>query len=740
MKETPRVVTLLILLAVTPGVVDGQEPVEPVASQQPASAPQPVGVDPLEQFVPKTPRSEVERERLDALRAYVAARALEDQRQWSEAIALLEQAKKLDPQAVAVLRRLARLYFGMGRVDDGIEASRQAIEADPNDPETFERLVRFYLQAGKVDEAQALLEKILADAELKKGSVTELVVLRDLAQIYLGKNQFDQAVEPLSRLVQALDAKEATRFTSGELELILGNDPAGTYRRFGEAFYNARRFDEAVKAFRRSMAYDPDDLQTPLLLAQSLLRSGKSEEALATLEPVLAKRPPGRIAYDVLGQILGGLGRRKELVSRLEAASQADPKNYLLKYALGEQYEEEGQVERARELYRRVISEQPDPQGVRALADSLRAAGKSRELVELFETAITQPQAREVIEPQIRLIATDPEEAGRLLDAGIELLRAEPPKLGPAGRLILVEIAKQAGLTDQLVALDRLNLERSPSPTSYTELITTLTSAGRHAEAVEVINEMLGKFPELSEEPRLISALGEAQFNAGQVEAALQTGQKLLAKDPNDFVAIQLVGFALSRLGRNEEAIALYQGVLQRMAENQEATKLARIWLSSVYSNLGDMDRAEAELQLLLEKDPDDAWVNNDLGYLWADRGKNLEQAETMIRKAVAQEPENGSYRDSLGWILFKLGRVEDAIRELEEAARLKKGDATILDHLGDAFFRQGRVEDARKAWEEAEKLAKSSNPPDKALQQILEKLEALRSQGLPTQTVGGNP
>ena len=75
-----------------------------------------------------------------------------------------------------------------------------------------------------------------------------------------------------------------------------------------------------------------------------------------------------------------------------------------------------------------------------------------------------------------------------------------------------------------------------------------------------------------------------------------------------------------------------------------------------VYVNLGDFSKGEAELETLLQRNPDEAGVNNDLGYLYADQGKNLEKAEAMIRKALREEPKNAAYLDSLGWVLFKRG------------------------------------------------------------------------------------
>ena len=88
---------------------------------------------------------------------------------------------------------------------------------------------------------------------------------------------------------------------------------------------------------------------------------------------------------------------------------------------------------------------------------------------------------------------------------------------------------------------------------------------------------------------------------------------------------------------------------------------------------MGNYAKGEAELELLLQRNPDEAGPNNDLGYLYAEQGKNLEKAESMIRKALQEDPENYAYLDSMGWVLFKQGKVKEALATLKKAAERMK-------------------------------------------------------------------
>jgi Flp pilus assembly protein TadD len=127
---------------------------------------------------------------------------------------------------------------------------------------------------------------------------------------------------------------------------------------------------------------------------------------------------------------------------------------------------------------------------------------------------------------------------------------------------------------------------------------------------------------------------------------------------------------------------------------------------------------AEALLRAILDDDADDAGACNDLGYHLADQGRNLDEAERLVRHALAldraerrkagsPEPDNAAYRDSLGWVLFRQGKVADARAELEKALALPDGaaDATVWDHYGDVLFRANEKAKARAAWEKAKEL-----------------------------------
>ncbi len=91
----------------------------------------------------------------------------------------------------------------------------------------------------------------------------------------------------------------------------------------------------------------------------------------------------------------------------------------------------------------------------------------------------------------------------------------------------------------------------------------------------------------------------------------------------------------------------------------------------------------------------------NYLGYMFAEEGIHLEESVSLIEKALELEPDNGAFVDSLGWAYYRLGRLDEALHELQRAVTLvKKEDPTIREHLGDVFFEKGMIQQAIEQWE----------------------------------------
>jgi tetratricopeptide (TPR) repeat protein len=168
------------------------------------------------------------------------------------------------------------------------------------------------------------------------------------------------------------------------------------------------------------------------------------------------------------------------------------------------------------------------------------------------------------------------------------------------------------------------------------------------------------------------------------------------------------IGWIQYHAKRYDDAAASYKELIEKFdatqtsPEARQVLREARLVLSNIYVIKKEIPQAEEWLEQVLDEFPEDAAAMNDLGYLWADQGKNLPRALEMARFAVDAEPDNRSYQDSLGWALYKLQRYAEALDWLKKAAGGEDTDGVILDHLGDCYLKLGQKQEALATWRKA--------------------------------------
>jgi Flp pilus assembly protein TadD len=171
-----------------------------------------------------------------------------------------------------------------------------------------------------------------------------------------------------------------------------------------------------------------------------------------------------------------------------------------------------------------------------------------------------------------------------------------------------------------------------------------------------------------------------------------------------------------------------------------------RYFLSGIYIDLNQVDKATAQLRMLLTHKPNDPTYNNDLGYIWADHDMKLNEAEAMIRKALdedrkrrkedkpaktrpgaaAADQDNAAYLDSLGWVLYKKKNYKEALKYLQQAVQYKEGQhIEIMDHLADAHLALGQKAEAITVWNKALTLEAPTKRERERRTQVEKKLKA---------------
>jgi tetratricopeptide (TPR) repeat protein len=212
-----------------------------------------------------------------------------------------------------------------------------------------------------------------------------------------------------------------------------------------------------------------------------------------------------------------------------------------------------------------------------------------------------------------------------------------------------------------------------------------------------------------------ISGLVVAHLRAGHFADAERAGYNAVSRFPGDSRLRFLYAMALRSQLKWSESVVQFEELCAGDSTNVQ-------WLFNLGSGLERAGRYDESVQVfrrLLIIDGQHAPSLNYLGYMFAERDIHLEEALDLITQAVALQPRNASYLDSMGWVLHRLGRESEAQRFLEEAAVLDSNSVETLDHLGDVLLKSGDINAARDTWERAMQL----NPGNNAIQGKLDKL-----------------
>lgn len=419
-------------------------------------------------------------------------------------------------------------------------------------------------------------------------------------------------------------------------------DPA-YYFLLGRHLESAGKVEQAIKAHERAIALDPGSAELRAELAGLYARQDKAPEAVANAEAALARDASNQEANRILGTVYAAYAEQ-----RLALRQGEDPATYparaiaALEKARGEGFDV----------------------GLDLVLGRLYVQTRS------FEKAV--PLLSRVVESQPALVdaaillSTAQEGAGQPAQAiaTLQKVLAENPGSFRA-QMRMAEIYEQAERWDEAAdALGRAQTLNPRAPMIARRRAVALLSAGRAPESRDLLQATIASGRADAKDPILLYLLAESQRVAKDLDAAQATAQKLIAANPDDVRALHV--------------------------------------MSLILQDKGDVKGAERTLRDLIARDPMDANALNSLGYMLAERRERLDEAITLLQRALKIEPGNPSYLDSLGWAYFQQGRIDLADSPLTEAADKLRSSSVVQDHLGDLRFKQRRFADAAAAWERA--------------------------------------
>jgi tetratricopeptide (TPR) repeat protein len=665
----------------------------------------------------------------------------------------LEEAAKKDPDATAPLRELMRVYILIGREPEAIRVARKILSKNPNDFDVAQTLTRLLFEAGDLKQAVAAAKEAaeipipLVQAEKSVG------VYRDLATLCEKANDHATAETAICKAIELVvdrrkEVLAAGAFTPHEADTAA----AECLERLGKILIKQQKHDEAIAAFIQAARLFGDKSKVNDASAAARLNwnlsgvlqaKGEPKAALDYLEIFLKLQPISPEPYARLAKLLREADREVEIIPTLNDLENRDQKNLAIKAVLA--------AERARlgdPLYNRmaiplsekILAQTNDPKIVAVVIRTLLDSGHARELVAELDRLFTivkdrdkddkvedgpeHAAAKSFAAEKARVIAeilnADARGSMAILQAATLDLRAGTKRSHQTYYFLACIAARHHELVLAAI-LYRDALQGAAKETrgdAYIGLIDVYRMAGKYAELAEICRDGLQN-AETVPQFYFHYFLSEALAELGEDKAALATADQAIQETGhNDRLTVRIHKVRiLNILERWDDAIALCQKLLEEFPDPADRLQTRQSLATSLWA-AGKRSEAEAEWRTILEVDPENAPACNDLGFHLADCGRNLEEAENLIRTAImvdrferkksgTAESENASYIDSLGWVLFRRGKLVEARVELERAAALYSGgaDTIVWDHLGDVLYRLGEKAKAKAAWEKAEEI-----------------------------------
>jgi tetratricopeptide (TPR) repeat protein len=645
---------------------------------------------PQDQLIdPKTAPSTTESSRADAYYNFTMGHIYEQQYEATssaefatQAIEAYKKAYALDPKSQVIGERLAEMYWKAQRIHEAVAEAQEILKRDPDNVQSRRLLGRIYLRS-----------------------------LGDVSASNAQSDTVNRAIEQY-REINRLDPLD----TESALWL------ARLYRLKNE-------HDQAEQVLKSILKGDPENEPAVEQLTQLLMDEGKSNEAVALLEGITA-HSPSPLLLDLLGDAYTQAHDLAKAEEAYRKAVELDPSELSHQRGLGQTLLAEEKYSEALNVYQKLSDVMPDDSDV-----YLRIAQIYRELHQLDKAEQNLVKARQYAPGSLEVMYNEAmlyqaqgryEDAIRVLSNAVTDIKGRQSPSVPSRRRSLAILYQQLG-----------QLYRDTQ--NYPAAIYTFEELGHLGD---------------EEDRRARMMIMDTYRAAKDLPKALQTGKEALAKYPADPAIRTSHALLLGENGQTDEAVKILRAqlhgdaadrdtllniaqVFERGRRYKEAEQAARaaevlpgqprenemVWflLGAIYERQKFFDKAEEQFKKVLAVNPKNAPVLNYYGYMLGDLGIRLDEAEALVQQALKEDPFNGAYLDSLGWIYFKENKLGVSESTLRKAVERERHDATIHSHLGDLYAKTGRSDLAAAEWEKSLMEWRRSLPADLETDKVAE-------------------
>jgi len=579
-----------------------------------------------------------------------------------------------DPNSTFLNHGLAKLYYRTGRIKDAIEAAQALIAKNPNDLSAHKLLASVYLRSlseGTQSGAQAEMLKLAISeyekiVQLQPKSIPDHVLL---GQLYSFAHESKQAEEQFSAAQKIDPGSEASALNLARLYMnhgdsvhaiaVLSSLPpsdqtARTEYMLGVNYDQQKDAKNAIAAYKKSLAMEPDNLDAMRALARDLYDSNQMSEAESVYQNLVESDPSDAEALLRLSEIERRQGKYDAALSSLNKAKQLAPHSLEVRFNEGLLYDALGRFDKADQVFEKLVADTEHSNG------QYTDAEKNNLSIFLDRLAIVYGEQNK---------------------------------------------------TDEAIAVYRKmeNLGGAYEMHAYESEIDAYRDAHDYKKATEVAQAAVAKHPK---NVGLQLTLAEQLTDGGQPEQGIALAKSQLTGKASDLEIYRALTTIYTRQRMWKEASETLKHV-DKLSKSSDDLLYADFLRGTLLDRKGKTRAAEAVFRKALVLDPNNSLTLNYLGYMLADHNQKLEEALSMIKKAVKLDPQNYAYLDSLGWAYFKLGDYAQAETNLRQAVERDSTDPTVHDHLGQLYEKTGQLKLAATQWEVSLKEFSVTAPAD---------------------------
>ena len=601
------------------------------------------------------------------------ANAMAQLRELEGAVEEIEDALAIQPGEGRAYLTLADVQVRGGQKQEAEASFRRAIELQPSAPNPRLAYANFLWTGGRASEAEQEIRQAITFEP------RHLLANRMLAALLAATKRAGEAEVPLKVVADA-------------------SDRPGAKFELAQYYVNAGRADEAIKLLTELSKGQNTFARAELMIAELEYRKGDVQNAHSRLDNLLSRAPNDGPALALKAQWLGRENKLDQALDRAKAAVKADPQLIQAHYVLGQVHSQRREVPDAIKAYTEVLRLNPRVVAAQLELSRLNGLAGNRDAALRYAEEARQG-APSSVEARIALVRTLL--VRRELDrAGVEmaeLMRAVPKNAAVHalnGSLLSMRNNPTAARAafEQALAINPGNLD------AVRGLIALDVSNKQFDSATKRVEAAVSRQPDNVELLALSSRVHDQAGRPDKAEAALR---RAVEKDPRFMTGYALLAQLYIKQRRIDEARAEFEA----MAKRDPRAAGPRTMVGILLQAQGKRDEARRSYEATVADVPSAPVAANNLAYIYAEDGTNLDVALQLAGAAKKELPDNPEINDTLGWVYYKKGLWSLAVGPLEEGAKQRPDHPEILYHLGMTYAKLDQKAKSREALERALKL-----------------------------------